>query len=70
MIKLLRRIRMTKFERAYIRLYNGRIKPEDFAEAAGVADEGEAWRMLADYRRAVMRDELPDPRDKYDLWRQ
>lgn len=69
MIKALRRFRITKFERAYIKLYNGRIRPEQFAEAAGMEDEKAAWERLNEYRRAVLRGDLEDPRDKYGLWR-
>ena len=60
---------MTKFERAYIALYNDRITAEQFAEAAGIPDKAEAWRQLCEYRERVIDGEIPDPRDKYNKWR-
>ena len=61
--------RMTPFERAYILLYNSRITPAQFAAAAGIANKEEAWAQLQEYRRRVVRGEIPDPRDTYHKWR-
>jgi len=69
LISLLRRFKMTRFERAYIRLYNSRITAEQFAEAAGIADKEQAWAQLCDYRQKVVDGEIEDPRDKYNMWR-
>lgn len=66
---IIRRLKMTPFERAYIKLYNGRITPDRFAEAAGIQDKEKAWAQLCEYRRSVIAGEIPDPRDKYNLWR-
>ena len=60
---------MTRFERAYIDLYNDRIQLEQFAEAAGIPDQAEAWRQLCEYRQKVLDGEIQDPRDKYHKWR-
>ena len=60
---------MTRFERAYIDLYNDRITLEQFAEAAGIQDPAEAWRQLCEYRQKVIDGEIQDPRDKYHKWR-
>ena len=69
MISLLRRFKMTRFERAYIKLYNSRITAADFAAAAGIPDKKQAWAQLCEYRRQVVRGEIPDPRDKDTMWR-
>ena len=69
MLGILRRWKMTPFERAYIALYNGRIRRADFAKAAGTEDQEDAWRQLCEYRRRVIAGEIPDPRDVYDKWR-
>lgn len=69
MLFMIKRLRMTRFERAYIRLYNGEIGAEQFAEAAGMPDKGKAWRQLCEYRRQVIAGDIPDPRDKYKLWK-
>lgn len=60
---------MTRFERAYIDLYNDRITREQFASAAGIDDPEEAWRELCEYRKKVIDGEIQDPRDKYHKWR-
>lgn len=60
---------MTRFERAYIDLYNDRILLSQFAEAAGIKDQAEAWRQLCEYRQKVLDGEIKDPRDKYHCWR-
>ena len=60
---------MTRFEQAYIDLYNDRITAAEFAQAAGIADSEKAWRQLHEYRRRVIQGEIPDPRSKYNLWR-
>lgn len=60
---------MTLFERAYIDLYNDRITLEQFAEAAGIKDQAEAWRQLCEYRQRVIDGEIQDPRDRYNKWR-
>lgn len=59
----------TRFERAYIDLYNDRITPQQFAAAAGIANKEEAWRQLCEYRRQVIAGDIADPRDKYHRWR-
>ena len=60
---------MTKFEKAYIDLYNDRITLADFAEASGIADKDQAWQQLREYREKVLKGEIEDPRDKYHAWR-
>ena len=58
--------RPTQFEQAYIDLYNGRLKnAPEFAEAAGIEDVEKAWDRLVEYRKQVLRGEIPDPRDAY-----
>lgn len=59
----------TRFERAYIRLYNGRITAKRFVASCGIADKNEAWETLCEYRKRVVAGEIPDPRDKYNRWR-
>lgn len=59
---------MTRFERAYIDLYNDNITLAQFAEAAGIPDHAEAWRQLCEYRQKVLSGEIQDPRDKYHKW--
>ena len=53
--------RKTKFEKAYIALYNERITINQFPKAAGLEPE-EALRQLKEYRDRIMRREIPDPR--------
>ena len=60
---------MTRFERAYIDLYNDRITLEQFPQAAGIQDPEEALRQLRKYREQVIDGEIKDPRDKYHKWR-
>lgn len=69
MLKLLLRFKMTRFERAYIKLYNDRITAEQFAAAAGIPDTEQAWAQLCEYRQQVMNGKIADPRDKYNMWR-
>jgi len=69
MIGYLRRVRMTRFERAYILLYTDRISAKDFARAAGIPDAKQAWAQLCEYRQKILNGELPDPRDVYSYWR-
>jgi len=59
----------TRFEKAYILLYNSRIKASQFHIKAGITDKAEAWRQLREYRDRVISGEIPDPRDKYNRWR-
>ncbi len=59
----------TRFERAYIRLYNNRITVGQFLAQCGVQGKAEAWKALCEYRTKVERGELPDPRDTYHCWR-
>ena len=68
-LKLFKRMKMTRFERAYIDIYNGRILLSDFAAAAGFDDPVKARAALSAYRRKVVCGEIPDPRDTYGLWR-
>lgn len=60
---------MTRFERAYIALYNDEITLEQFPQAAGIKDPAEAWRQLCEYRQNVITGEEQDPRDKHNKWR-
>ena len=60
---------MTKFERAYILLYNDRITLEEFADQAGIEDKAVAFETLRLYRERVLSGEIPDPRDTYNQWR-
>lgn len=59
----------TRFEKAYIRYYNGRITIEKFFETCGIDDKDTAWNTLKDYRRRVVSGEVKDPREKYRRWR-
>lgn len=59
----------TRFEKAYIRYYNGRITIESFLESCGIDGKETAWKELNDYRRRVLSGEIPDPRDRYRKWR-
>lgn len=63
-----RRIRLTRFERAYVKLYNDRITAKQFHIVAGIEDPEEAWKQLCQYRRRVVRGQIEDPRGKY-RWR-
>ena len=60
---------MTKFERAYIELYNDIITLQQFAQAAGIPDEAEAMRQLLEYREKVLDGVISDPRDTHNRWR-
>ncbi len=55
--------RKTKFERAYIALYNEKITINQFPKAAGLEPQ-EALKQLQEYRQKIMRREIPDPRGK------
>lgn len=68
MIGLLRWLRASRFERAYILLYNNRIEADQFHIKAGISNKREAWRKLTEYRRRVIAGEIPDPRDTYRKW--
>ena len=59
----------TRFEKAYINLYNDRITLADFPQAAGIADPAEAWTRLVEYRRQGGNGLIPDPRDTFNRWR-
>ena len=59
----------TRFEKAYILLYNGRISGNQFHKKAGIEDREEAWKQLCEYRERVVAGEIRDPRDKYNRWR-
>ena len=61
--------RPTQFEQAYIDLYNGRLRnAPEFARVAGIEDVEKAWDRLVEYRKQVLRGEIPDPRDTYKAW--
>jgi len=59
----------TRFERAYILLYNSRITLKQFHVKAGIPDKDEAWKKLCEYRERVISGKIRDPRDKYNRWR-
>ena len=61
--------RPSRFERAYIDLYNDRITAQQFHIAAGIEDREQAWRQLREYRHRVLIGEIPDPRDRWHKWR-
>lgn len=65
LLAFLRRLRMTRFERAYVALYRDKIALSQFPAAAGYDDADEALRDLHEYRRKVLTGELPDPLDRY-----
>lgn len=58
----------TDLERAYIRLYNGKITLSQFVAECGIQDQAEAWKTLREYREKVVSGEMQDPRDKYRKW--
>lgn len=64
-----RRIFPTRVERAYIRLYNGRITANRFVDTCGIKGRAKAWETLCEYRKKVVAGEIPDPRDTYNRWR-
>ncbi len=69
MIKgLIKKRRPTRFERAYILLYNEKIRLSQFAEEAGIPDAEEAQKQLVSYRQRVIKGEIEDPRDTYNKW--
>ena len=55
--------RKTKFEKAYIALYNEKITIDKFPQAAGLEPE-EAYKQLQEYRDKIMHGEIQDPRGK------
>lgn len=69
MIGLIRWLRASRFERAYIRLYNGEIAVEQFINTCGIEGKKKALDTLCKYREKVLSGEIPDPRDKYHKWR-
>ena len=59
---------MTRFEKAYIKLYNDEITFDDFPKLSGIPDPAAAWDELCAYREKVLDGEIEDPRDKYHKW--
>lgn len=69
MIAWIRYLRATRFEKAYISLYNNRITLSTFLSTCGIDGKDLAWKKLCEYRRRVISGEIPDPRDTYNRWR-
>lgn len=65
----MKRLIPTRFERAYIRLYNDKITVQQFAAESGLGDKEEALRVLREYREKILRGEVEDPRGKYGKWK-
>ena len=64
-LALIRRLKMTPFEKAYIDLYNGCTTLDGFIARCGIDNPDKARRELNRYRHKILRGEIKDPREKY-----
>ena len=62
------RLFYTRFEKAYIRLYNSEIDLKQFYKECGIKGEDQAWKALCEYRKRVISGEIRDPRDRFNRW--